>query len=230
MGRLEGAGSVRRQLPEYSLSACRSAEGGGGGTRLARSIDEIPDGLPVRGIVSATVGAVRCGLSEPVRPCSCPYQCPCAVFREVVGLVVDAELRTVPDRVRTRRAATGFFEFACESVADKELAARCGASTSASSEAVVLAPMVDSGAGNTSSRTPYGCEARRLTCGEPKNSSYSLGSDDGDGDALCTRDWRRRTKRECASEREDSLRIAFRMANSSPSCANLLSRTIDCMG
>ena len=169
-------------------------------------------------------------LSDPVRACPCPCPYPPG-FRGIVGLVVDATLRTVPDRLRTRRTAAGFF---CAAVdADAELPARCGMLTSASSEAVALAlaPSDDSGAGNTSSRTPYCCGARRLAWAEPKNSSYSPpGSDEGDGVALCTSDWRRRTKRECASEREDNRMIARRMADSSPPCASLLSNTIDCIG
>ena len=94
---------MRRQLPEYSLSASGSAEGGGGGTRLGRRMDEMPElleALPPRGIVSATVGAERWGLSEPVRACP--------VFCNIVGLVVDAKLRMVLDRVRTHRVASLF--------------------------------------------------------------------------------------------------------------------------
>ena len=67
---------------------------------MARRMDEMPEGCLIRGIVSATVDAERWGLSEPVRACP--------VFCNIVGLVVDAKLRMVLDRVRTRRVASLF--------------------------------------------------------------------------------------------------------------------------
>ena len=171
-----------------------------------RTSDDRPDDRLERGIVSASVG-VRCGLSEAARP----------------RVWLEDELRIVPDRFRTRRIVDFLLIGDPCGVAN-------GDSTSASSEAVAVALTDASGAGNTSSRIPACCGVRRFDRGELASSSTSSESDDGEGDALCTRDWRNRTKRECANERDANRITAGRMLSWSSPRASRLSSTIDCIG
>ncbi len=148
---------VRRQLPEYSLSANGSPEGGGGGTRGLWKMNENRACL-LRGMDSATALLLRFGLSEAARA-------PDGTSKSV--------LSNVPDLVSLRLLAV---LLVVDEVVER-----------ASLEVLGSALKAERGAGNTSSRTA-GCCGDLKERGEARTSSNSSKSDEGDGDALCTRD------------------------------------------